>query len=308
MDYLVPIRAIDNAMSTPSSWPLPPHSVRYVVPRSLVQQLHDHPLSRDLYPLGTGHYLKASGHHMERASHDDYLLIYCVEGSGLLQLGSRSLDVGAGHLLLLPKGLSHAYQALSRDPWSIYWVHFDGSLAEHFCSNLGLEPHAPLLQVGRNAKLIADLESLLQIRRSGYQLRPLLHTANQLRQILAYLPLLRITESSPQGFDLDLIHSHMQANLHQQLDLDSLAALVNLSKFHFAKRYKALTGTSAINHFINLKIEHACQLLDISGQGISEIGYAVGYEDAYYFSRIFKKVMGISPTEYRKMRLGSWPN
>jgi len=295
-------------MSTPSNWPLPPHSVRYVVPRSLVRQLQQHPLSRALYPLGTGHYLKARGHHMARSSHDDYLLIYCIDGAGQLQLPERTVTVEPGHLLLLPKGLPHAYRANEDNPWTLYWVHFDGSDAEEFCRNLPLDRNLPLQQVGRNPKLIADLDSLLQVRRSGYQLRPLLHTANQLRQILSYLALLRTSGGNPQGFDLERVHSHMQANLHQQLDLDSLAALVNLSKYHFAKRYKGLTGTSAINHFINLKIEHACQLLDISGQSVSEIGYAVGYDDAYYFSRIFKKVMGISPTEYRKMRLGTWPN
>nr|WP_246480638.1 AraC family ligand binding domain-containing protein [Motiliproteus sediminis] len=270
--------------------------------------MQQHPISQELYPLGTGHYLQARGHHMDRDSHDDYLLIYCVDGSGWLRVGAQTFEVEAGHLLILPKGLAHAYAASDTQPWTIYWVHFDGRLAEQFCLNLAVRYERPLMQVGRNAKLTADFDSLLQVRRSGYQLRPLLHTANQLRQILSYAALLRTAPSNQPGFDLDLIHSHMQANLHRQLDLDNLAALANLSKYHFAKRYKALTGTSPINHFINLKIEHSCQLLDLGVQTISEIGYAVGYDDAYYFSRIFKKVMGISPTAYRKLRLGAWPD
>jgi AraC-like DNA-binding protein len=77
-----------------------------------------------------------------------------------------------------------------------------------------------------------------------------------------------------------------------------------LSKYHFIKKYKALTGTTPINHFIQLKIERACHLLDVTNKGIKEIAWAVGYEDAYYFSRIFRKVMGISPSQYRAIRLG----
>lgn len=165
----------------------------------------------------------------------------------------------------------------------------------------------PVLNVGYNAKLIADFETLLQVRQSGYQLKHVFHAANQLRQILSYLALLHYSDKSASGFDLERIHSYMQAHIHQPLALDALAQQLSLSKYHFAKRYKKLTGTSAINHFINLKIEHACQQLDTGSQNINEIGYALGYDDAYYFSRIFKKVMGMSPTQYRKMRLGSWP-
>ena len=294
-------------MSKPSSWPLPANSARYVVPRSLVKRLDQHPLSSELYPLGMGHYVQAMGHAMERESHDDYLLIYCIAGRGSLTVGQRHGYLKGGQLLLLPRGLAHAYAADDDDPWTIYWVHFEGRMALDFSTNLPLDPDYPVIEVGQNAKLIADFENLLQVRQSGYQLRPFLHAANQLRQILSYLALLRSPESQRSGFDLELIHSYMQSHIHVALELETLAAQVNLSKFHFAKRYKELTGTSAINHFINLKIEHACQLLDIGNQSINEIGYALGYEDAYYFSRIFKKVMGISPSKYRNMRLGSWP-
>lgn len=294
-------------MSKPSSWPLPPDSARYVVPRSLVDLLRQHPLSRDLYPLGIGHYVQALGHAMERETHDDYLMIYCTEGRGSLTVGPRQGFLKAGQLLLLPRGLAHAYCADDADPWTIYWVHFEGPGAADFFRNLPVDPDYPVVSVGQNAKLVADFDTLLQVRQSGYQLRPYLHAANQLRQILSYLALLRGDGGRRGGFDLERVHSYMQAHIHEPLSLDHLAEQLSLSKYHFAKRYKEATGTSAINHFINLKIERACQLLDIGHQSVSEISYALGYDDAYYFSRIFKKVMGLSPTEYRKMRLGSWP-
>ncbi len=294
-------------MSKPSSWPLPPNSSRYVIPRSLLRQLNQQPLAQGLYPLGIGHYVEAMGHAMTRESHDDYLLIYCIEGRGSLTVGERHGYLKAGQLLILPRGLAHAYAADDADPWTIYWVHFDGTIALDFFNNLSIDQDYPVLEVGHNAKLIADFETLLQVRQSGYQLKHFLHAANQLRQVLSYLALLRSSNQNQAGFDLERIHSYMQAHIHQPLELETLAQQLNLSKYHFAKRYKELTGTSAINHFINLKIERACQLLDISNQNINEISYALGYDDAYYFSRIFKKVMGLSPTQYRKMRLGTWP-
>ncbi len=303
-------------MSTPSSWPLPASSCRFVVPRSLVEHQRRHLLTRDLYLFGAGHYVEATGHHMKRLVHDDFLLIYCTGGIGNLQLRNeqnteRRLTVRAGDLVILPRGVAHEYRADDDDPWSIYWVHFEGPLGQTFIDNLNIDREAPLIAVGQQPKLISDFENLLQIRQTGYQLKSFIHAANQLRQILSFVALLRPREQNRRShsgqFDLEKIHSMMQERVHEQLDLETLAASCSLSKYHFAKKYKELTGTTAISHFINLKIEHACQLLDVSNKSINQISYDVGYDDAYYFSRIFKKVMGLSPSQYRKMRLGSWP-
>ncbi|WP_303757483.1 AraC family transcriptional regulator, partial [Enterobacter hormaechei] len=75
--------------------------------------------------------------------------------------------------------------------------------------------------------------------------------------------------------------------LHARLELERLAAFCNLSKFHFVSRYKAITGRTPIQHFLHLKIEYACQLLDSSDQSVARVGQAVGYDDSYYFSRLF---------------------
>ncbi len=295
-------------MSRPSSWPLPPNSSRFVLPRNLLHQLTEHPLTRDLYPLGIGHYRRAQGHQMMRDRHDDYLLIYCIDGLGALHYAEQTFTLSAGTLVLLPKGLPHQYHADASNPWTIYWVHFEGDQAQAFSDNTGLSRQEPVLNIGLQPRLINDFEQLLQVRQSGYQLRPFIHAANQLRQILSSLALIRPYNTSRGSLDIEQVHALMQTHIHEQLDLETLARSVNLSKFHFAKKYRELTGSTAINHFINLKIEHACQLLDIGQQSISEISYALGYEDTYYFSRLFKKVMGIAPTQYRKLRLGSWPN
>ena len=302
-------------MSTPSSWPLPENSCRFVVPRPLVEQQRRHLLTRDLYLFGAGHYVDATGHHMKRDVHDDFLMIYCTAGTATLSLSKlknhQKLRIQEGDMLMLPRGLSHEYKADITNPWSIYWVHFEGPLGQSFIDNMKLDIEHPIIKVGQQPKLVNDFENLLQIRQTGYQLKAFIHAANQLRQILSFIALLRPTlgtRRQPSGhFDLKRIHSMMQERVHEQLDLDTLAASCNLSKYHFAKKYKELTGSTAISHFINLKIEHACQLLDVSNESISQISYDVGYDDAYYFSRIFKKIMGLSPSQYRKMRLGSWP-
>ncbi len=114
--------------------------------------------------------------------------------------------------------------------------------------------------------------------------------------------LLRVREGEARegSLDLDGLHAYMREHLHARLELERLAAFCNLSKFHFVSRYKAITGRTPIQHFLHLKIEYACQLLDSSDQSVARVGQAVGYDDSYYFSRLFSKVMGLSPSAYRQ--------
>ena len=91
----------------------------------------------------------------------------------------------------------------------------------------------------------------------------------------------------------------MLEHIGQQLDLDTLAAIAKLSKFHFANKYKSLTGYSPIKHFLNMKMEHACHLLDSSNLSVQGVAAALGYDDPLYFSRMFNKTIGMSPRAYR---------
>ena len=105
------------------------------------------------------------------------------------------------------------------------------------------------------------------------------------------------------GMDLTVLAGLMQRRLNGELDLEDLAKVAHLSKFHFIRRFRQLTGNTPIQYFIHLKMQHACRLLDSSEDPIKRIAAAVGYEDPYYFSRIFKRVIGVSPQHYRESRL-----
>jgi AraC-like DNA-binding protein len=252
-----------------------------------------------------GFYKKAQGHAMLRDKHDDYLLIYCVSGEGLLTLNNKSIKIGSGDLIVLPRSVLHEYAAKKKTPWSIYWVHCEGSLAHHYITQLSKPEGAKVLSIGLHSRLITDFEALLDTRLSNSLFESHLHSCSLLRQIITYIVLLykQTQHQSDKSFNLESVKSMMLTHIHQQLDIDTLANTANLSKFHFIKRYKTLTGRTPINDFIQMKIERACHLLDISDKSIATIGLELGYEDAYYFSRVFNKIMGISPTQYRTMRL-----
>ncbi len=291
-------------MSEPSNWPLPAHGVRFHVPDLILRRYRHNPLCQDLYPLRFGYYPHAGGHRMQRDQHDDYLLIYCSEGAGHLQARGESWRVGKGDLVILPKGLAHGYQADRHDPWTIFWIHFDGHLAQAFVDNLACDTACPMVHLGILPRLMADFEALLAVRNTGFSDKVFIHAAQQLRQLLSYLAVQMpaVKARRHPGIRLEAIHALMLQRLHGQLDLDEMAASVNLSRFYFAKKYKQLTGRSPIEQFIHLKMEQACYLLDMSERQIREIARQLGYDDPYYFSRLFRKVIGMSPREYQHLR------
>lgn len=293
-------------MPVSSGWPLSPDSIRFFVPRFASIQLSTHPLTESLYINGMGFYPNARGHHMTRWEHDDNLLMYCSAGKGWVQALNERFEVNPGSLIMLPRGVAHHYETDSQTPWTLRWVHFTGKHAQDYIANMGLPEHGYVTAIGLHPKIISDFDALFTVRDTGYSMKALIHASQTLKQSLTYLALLTTsqTQQARQPIDLEAIQTIMAANLNQDLELDDLAAAANLSKYHFSKRYKDLTGYSPIQHFIHLKMERACYLLDISRQPVALVAAELGYEDPHYFSRLFKKVTGVSPREYRSLDTG----
>lgn len=293
-------------MPVSSGWPLKPGAIRFFVPRFASVQLARHPLTEALYINGMGLYPKAHRHTMSRLEHEDYLLMYCSDGQGLLSVNDEETAVCAGDLMVLPQEVAHHYHADSRNPWSLRWAHFTGSKALDYIANLGLPANSFVISVGQHPKIISDFDALFSVRDTGYNMKALIHASQALKQMLTYLALLSASQSQQarQPINLESIQTLMMANLAGELDLDALAEAAHLSKYHFSKRYKALTGYSPIQHFIHMKMERACYLLDISNQAIGNVAQELGYDDPQYFSRLFRKVTGLSPRDYRKLEKG----
>ena len=96
--------------------------------------------------------------------------------------------------------------------------------------------------------------------------------------------------------------AYMKAHVTDRLHITDLAASVNVSPSHYFALFKRHTGSSPINFLIHLRMQHACRLLETTALSVKEIAAVLGYEDAFYFSRQFKAVIGIAPTGYRMVR------
>ncbi|TRW49543.1 helix-turn-helix domain-containing protein [Aliidiomarina halalkaliphila] len=291
-------------MSQPSNWPLPAGSSRLLLPRNITRQLAQHPLSHELYPVAYGHYLDARDHRVRRTIHTDHLLIFCHAGRGFYRTDEHQGVIGAGQVLFLPKGVSHSYHSDPEQPWSIYWTHFAGEQTDRFMDYIGIRPdmqNAPVISLRRWQALLPDVTELLNLQHQRLTFERAMLAASLLRKLLTQLPLLSTDpDKSDTGFNLTTLDRFMRDNSHRQLELDDFAAFTGLSRYYFSKRFRELTGTPPIRYFNEMKMQAARKMLEETHHSVRQVALAFGFDDPYYFSRLFKKVVGLSPQHYRE--------
>jgi transcriptional regulator GlxA family with amidase domain len=108
---------------------------------------------------------------------------------------------------------------------------------------------------------------------------------------------------NPAGADAKIGQAidYMLQHLDKHVQVAKLASLVNVSPSHFFALFKRRTGCAPIDFFIRLRMQHACQLLDGTALNVKEVAAVLGYDDPFYFSRTFKAINQVAPSEYRAM-------
>jgi len=281
-----------------------PGQVSIVIPERILALVKANPLISDLYITDIGYYPQAKHHFRERpAGSTEFILIYCIEGKGEIQLYDSASLISADQYFIIPFGMPHSYRSDKLQPWSIYWIHFSGVKSGTFgkfsCQSIPIER-------GKSSRISDRLELFSDIFRNlerGFSLETLEYVNLCLPHLLAsftHLSQFRLIKESGERDPVSQSINFMLEHLTRKLKLDEIAIQTNLSVSHYSRLFLSRTGHSPIDYFIQLKIQRSCRLLDNSGWTIADVARESGFDDQFYFSRVFRKVMGMSPGEYRK--------
>lgn len=282
----------------------------FVLPPASIAELQSNPISTLLHITDIGYYPNAAHHYRERSNGaTEHVFIYCTRGKGWCTVNRETFEVAPDSYFIIPGGTPHSYGASEEEPWSIYWIHFSGTLSAQFLP----ERVSPIEVKPGNLSRIADrlgmFEEIMATLARGYEMDNLMYACSVFHHFLGSLRYLRAYRNIPTSAhaDSNLLETaikFMTENLEKKLMLADIAKYTGYSSSQISLIFRQHTGLSPMDYFNRLRIRHACHLLDFTNMKINQICYKIGISDPYYFSRLFHKVMGMSPKEYRKQEKG----
>lgn len=280
--------------------------------------LSDHHVNDDKYGVfladfrvtDIGYFPFAQYHYFERQEAlDSYILILCTDGKGSYRLGNRHrIAVSRGQAFIIPANTAHVYQADVSEPWSVYWFHFSGNHAESLfqavMSNRDIF-YIPEEQMDEIIHLFYSCFSILKRPSRVEDYFTIAQYASTiLGQCIQATKYLRMLLSDKSSDSVEQVIQYMKENLTRTLTLREIALIAGYSPSHLSAIFKASTDYSPMDYHNRLRINAAAKALYFTAIQVKEVAIQYGYDDPGYFSRQFKKIMGMSPKSYKSLKKG----
>ena len=234
-----------------------------VLPGFLIEELKRDPLGRELYITDIGYYPHAGFHYCERKEEDsnEFVLIYCVEGEGWFELDGKRYDVGANQFFILPKYKAHAYGSKAENPWTIYWIHFDGAKAAFFSVGFSKPHDISPAEHSRIKERLMLFEEIYASVSSGYNKNYMLYATTSLFHFLGSMKFLgeyrecRFAGVQEKRDVVQRAIHFMQENLNKKIRLTDIAREVKLSPSYFSNVFEDKTGSPPLRYLGYLRIQ-----------------------------------------------------
>lgn len=262
-------------------------------------------------------------HTSKREKLQSYLCFMVEDGEGELVYEGKKYDLRSGDVVFIDcrKAYSHSTGNSSIDDrssvgnahstekdggklWSLRWCHFYGpsmpAIYAKYCERGGL-PVIRGADVNQYVNLLTDIYTIAS---SSDYIRDM-RINGRLNDLLTLLMESSWhqgnTSNAPKKMDISLVKSFLDEHYKEKLSLESVAGHFFIDKHYLARLFKEQYGVTLVTYLQQMRITHAKRMLRFTDKSIEEIGLECGIGELNYFSRVFKKLEGVSPSEFRRV-------
>jgi AraC-type DNA-binding domain-containing proteins len=261
----------------------------------------------DLRLVNFGHHRTPPGYTYGPLMRDFALIHFIVSGHGYMLVDGTRYNLSGGQVFLFRPNQIHYYESDPTTPWEYYYIGFAGNSVPEILSDAGFTQNvAGRTLVGMNS-LFPHLKALCDT--ANEPLRPLLQQGH-LYQILHHL--IRCSQADSEivtqsgGPQASPNYAHTASGIlhhsfaERNITVDTLAQQLGISTGYLNSLFRAQFGKSVYQYLLEHRIKKACELLTMTSKPIKRIAMEVGYDDSLYFSRVFTKHAGMTPSRYRE--------
>jgi len=276
-----------------------------VLPQPFLDLMTDNPFTGDMYIHSIGRVSSSLYHNVSALQGDPYnTFLFCYQGSGKIRISSNETNLNTNQYIVIPENTSYYYTSSKTEPWTIYWIRFMGSKSVFFSKQMRIAQTLPSIHSLRE-KQVELFESMFSILMSDFTLEKLNYANSLLMHYLSsflYCNLYSDVIQNPRHIAgiVNRVTHYMNENIERNLTIRELAEYAGYSDSYFFRKFTKETGYSPVDYFIRMKINKAAVNLIKTKMTAAQISGKLGFSNPDYFSRTFKKVVGITVTEFRK--------
>ena len=236
----------------------------------------------------------------------DYQLLYIMDGKAHFRFDGAEKIISKGEMILYRPYEVQSYFYHPQDKCQAFWVHFTGSDVDKILDYYNLPNDKNIFYSGTSPDyqwLFEQMIRELQLCRANYK--------ELLTMLLRHIFLLinrYLKENGKSGVDAlnDIERSirYFNENYTKDINIEEYAKSLHVSTCWFNRRFKQVTKVTPLQYILSLRISNAKMLLETKDYNVTETAYAVGFNNPLYFSRLFTKHIGMSPSEYKALHSG----
>jgi AraC-like DNA-binding protein len=253
-------------------------------------------------PVRAGHLRAGVAHRIERETYPGSELILCLGGRGWVQVAGKRHEVEEGDLVWVNCSQPHAYGAVVKDPWEVYWIRAEGRDLDRL-GKLAQVAGQPVLRLGDVREAALSFERVFK-RMTGTRPSDAAACHAAIMEIVALLFEVRLNDPSGMQAEMPAAISEavqqMRLYYSKPLRVGGLARSVGMAESSFTRQFRKAVGTSPIAWLRHERIKQAKRRLMDTDDPIKEVARQVGYSDQYFFSKDFKKMTKLTPTQFRE--------